>query len=81
MRRSPVRESARHFGLAAFFVRLVREKPLGTASGIVVLLLILVSIFADVLAPYPIDEQHLVDRLQAPSARISWVPTSWGETS
>ena len=69
MRRSPVRDSARHFGLAAFFVRLVREKPLGTASGIVVLLLILVSIFADVLAPYPIDEQHLVDRLQAPSAR------------
>ena len=56
MRRSPVRKSARHFGLADFFVRLVREKPLGTASGIVVLLLILVSIFADVLAPYPIDE-------------------------
>ena len=69
MRPSPVRHARRHAGLAAFFVRLVREKPLGAASGIVVLLLILVSIFADVLAPYPMDEQHLVDRLQAPSAR------------
>ena len=64
-----MRESGRYTGLAAFFVRLVREKPLGAASGIVVLLLILVSIFADVLAPYPMDEQNLVDRLQAPSAK------------
>ena len=69
MRFSRVRESGRYTGLAAFFVRLVREKPLGAASGIVVLLLILVSIFADVLAPYPMDEQNLVDRLQAPSAK------------
>ena len=69
MRRSPVRDTTRHGGLADFFFRLVREKPLGAASGIVVLLLILVSIFADVLAPYPMDEQHLVDRLQPPSAR------------
>ena len=64
-----MRDRTRHAGLADFFVRLVREKPLGTASGIVILLLILVSIFADVLAPYPMDEQHLVDRLQAPSAK------------
>ena len=69
MRRSPVRDPARHGGLADFFIRLVREKPLGAASGIVVLLLILVSVFADLLAPYPMDEQHLVDRLQPPSAR------------
>ena len=68
-RGSTVRDRTRHAGLADFFVRLVREKPLGAASGIVVLLLILVSIFADVLAPYPMDEQHLVDRLQAPSAK------------
>ena len=69
MRRSPVRDTTRHGGLADFLIRLVREKPLGAASGIVVLLLILVSVFADVLAPYPMDEQHLVDRLQPPSAR------------
>ena len=54
--------------LAEFFIRLVREKPLGTASGIIVLILILVSIFADVLAPYGYLEANLVDRLQGPSA-------------
>ncbi|MDE0448603.1 MAG: ABC transporter permease [Spirochaetaceae bacterium] len=64
-----MRDTTRHGGLADFLIRLVREKPLGAASGIVVLLLILVSVFADLLAPYPMDEQHLVDRLQPPSAR------------
>ena len=49
--------------LADFFVRLVREKPLGTISGIIILILILVAIFADVLAPYPYKEIHLADRL------------------
>ena len=38
-------------GLAHFLVRLWREKPLGTVGGVVVLALILVAIFADVLAP------------------------------
>ena len=55
--------------LADFFGRLVREKPLGTASGIIILILILVAIFADVLAPYPYKEIHLVDRMQGPSAQ------------
>ena len=53
--------------LAEFFIRLVREKPLGTVSGIIILILIFVSIFADVLAPYPYYEAHLVDRLTGPS--------------
>ena len=52
---------------ADFFIRLWREKPLGMVCGIIILILILVAIFADVLAPYPIDERHLVDRLQGPS--------------
>jgi peptide/nickel transport system permease protein len=55
--------------LADFFIRLVREKPLGTACGIIILILILVAIFADVLAPYPHWEMHLVDRLQGSSAQ------------
>ena len=55
--------------LADFFTRLVKEKPLGTASGIIVLLLILVAIFADFLAPYRYTEPHLVDRLTGSSAR------------
>ena len=41
---------------------------MGTAGGIVILLLVLVSIFADSLAPYRYEEIHLRDRLQAPTA-------------
>ena len=55
--------------LAEFFIRLVREKPLGTACGIVILILMLVAIFADLLMPFPYDELHLRDRLQGPSAQ------------
>ena len=55
--------------LADFFIRLVKEKPLGTASGIIILILIFVAIFADALAPYPYWEVHLIDRLQGSSAR------------
>ena len=65
----PVIEPKRRSRLADFFIRLVREKPLGTISGIIILTLIFVSIFADVLAPYPYYEMHLVDRLQGASAR------------
>jgi peptide/nickel transport system permease protein len=60
-------ESKRQGWFADFFIRLWKEKPLGTACGIIVLILILVTIFADVLTPYPINERHLVDRLQGPS--------------
>ena len=55
--------------LADFFIRLVREKPLGTASGIIILILIFVAIFADVLTPYPYDEMHLADIMKGPSAK------------
>ena len=65
----PVIEPKRRTRLADFFIRLVREKPLGTASGIIILILIFVAIFADVVAPYPHDEVHVADRLQASSAQ------------
>ena len=54
--------------MAAFFVRLWREKSLGALSGIVILLCILVEAFADVLAPYEYLEIHLADRLTGSSA-------------
>ena len=50
-----------------FLSRLVREKPLGTFGGIIVLLLLFCGIFADVLAPYPMKEPHMYDRLTGPS--------------
>ena len=55
--------------LAEFFTRLVKEKPLGTVSGIIILILILVAIFADALAPYEFTEIHLRDMLQGSSAK------------
>ena len=55
-------------GTAHFFARMWREKPLGTVSGIIILLLIFVAIFADVLAPYEYLEIHLIDRLTDSSA-------------
>ncbi len=55
--------------LADFFTRLVREKPLGTISGIIILILIFVAIFADVLAPYGYMKIHMADRLTGPSAQ------------
>ena len=54
--------------LADFFVRLVRDKPLGTISGIIVLIFIFVAIFADSLARFPYDEVNILDRMQGPSA-------------
>ena len=66
---SAVSVPKRRSRLAEFFTRLVREKPLGTVCGIVILILIFVGIFADVLAPYHYDEIHVIDRLQGSSAR------------
>ena len=47
--------------------RLFREQPLGAFGGIVILLLVVVSVFAGVFAPYEPDAMHLMDRLQGPS--------------
>ena len=66
---SAVSEPKRRSRLAEFFTRLVKDKPLGTVGGIVILIMIFVAIFADVLAPYPYRETHLVDRLTGPSAQ------------
>ncbi len=64
--------------LADFFIRLVREKRLGTVGGIIVLIMLLTGIFADLtwlglpdigLAPYGYNEHNLKDRMEAPSAK------------
>ena len=47
----------------------MKEQPLGAFGGIVVLSLVLVSFFADVLAPYEPTELHLIDRFKEPSAQ------------
>ena len=62
-------EQKRRSRLLDFLSRLVREKPLGTFGGIIVLLLLFSGIFADVLAPFPMSEPHMYDRLAAPSGK------------
>ena len=49
-------------------IRLVKEEPLGLAGAIITLILLLIGIFADFLAPYGMNESHMTDLLKAPSA-------------
>jgi peptide/nickel transport system permease protein len=55
--------------VAVFFSRLMKEKPLGAIGAVIVLVLLFSGIFAELLAPYEMNEQHLVDRLAPPSAQ------------
>ena len=55
--------------VADFFIRMVKEKPLGAISGMIILILIIVAFFGDVLSPYVYSERHLADKLTGPSAR------------
>ena len=64
-----IEATKRQFFPGVLLRRLVKEQPLGTFGGIVVLLLVLVSIFAGVLAPYEPGEIHLADRLTGPSGQ------------
>ena len=59
---------------AVFFRRLFKEKPLGTIGLAFVLLLLFVAIFADIIAPYGIEEKDLVHRLEGPTAQ-HWLGT------
>ena len=67
--RPTIIEPKRRGRFADFFTRLLKEQPLGTIGGIIVLILIFVAIFADDLAPYGYGKAHLRDRLQGVSAR------------
>ena len=66
-RATPLTEQKRRSRLMEFIRRLVREQPLGTVGGIIVLLLLFCGIFADMLAPYGMNEIHLLDRYAPPS--------------
>jgi len=69
-----VAERKRHSWLVGFFIRLVKEKPLGTAGAVITLLLLFAGIFADFLAPYGMNETRVGPFLDAPSARF-WLGT------
>ncbi len=56
-------------GVVDFITRLVREKPLGLVGGVIVLVLLVVAIFANLIAPFGYNEIHTADKLHAPSPR------------
>jgi peptide/nickel transport system permease protein len=68
------KETRRRSFLVDLIIRLVREKPLGTVGGIIVLLLLFAGIFADLLAPYGMNESHLDATFQPPSSQY-WLGT------
>ncbi len=53
--------------IADLLVRLIKEKPLGLAGAIIVLILLLTGIFANVLAPYGYNDINFALRLTPPS--------------
>ncbi len=69
-----VAETKRHSFWVGFWIRLVKEKPLGMVGGIITLLLLLTGIFADFLAPRGMNEVHLGNFLAPSSARF-WLGT------
>ena len=50
-----------------FVSRLFRTKPLGAAGGVVFLIFLFCGVFADLLAPYGMNEISPLNRLKAPS--------------
>lgn len=62
-------EKKRRNYYADLLIRLVKEKPLGTVGGVIVVVFLIVGIFANFIAPYGYNEMVLGARLQAPSAK------------
>jgi peptide/nickel transport system permease protein len=57
-----------------YFMRLLKEKPLGVVGAVITLLLLLTGIFADFLAPYGMNETNVEHILAPPSAKF-WLGT------
>ncbi|MCH7744453.1 MAG: ABC transporter permease [Chloroflexi bacterium] len=60
-------ERKRRNPLKDFLTRMVRTKPLGTISGVIVLLFFFVGVFAGILAPFGFNEQFRGEYLTSPS--------------
>jgi len=69
-----VEERKRHSAIYNLLARLVKEKPLGTVGGVITLLLLLVGILADFIAPYGLNQVH-PDYIMAPPSDMFWFGT------
>jgi peptide/nickel transport system permease protein len=63
----PIAISRPRTPLVAFVIRLFQEKPLGAAGGAIFLIFLFCGIFADLLAPYGMNETNMLERLEPPS--------------
>ncbi len=72
--RSVVAQKRKHSWLVGSLIKLIKEKRLGAAGGIVTLFLLLIGIFADFLAPYGMNETWVGDFIAPPSAEF-WLGT------
>lgn len=63
-----VRQERKRKGfIAELLTRLVKEKPLGTVGGAIVLTMFIVGITANFIAPYGMNQIILADKFQGPS--------------
>ena len=69
-----IAEKKRHSGAVDAFLRLVKEKPLGTVGLVITLLLLLTGIFANFIAPYGMNANDMQGILQPPSIQ-HWLGT------
>lgn len=67
-------ETRRRFKPAEFLARLWREKPLGMVGAAITVLLLLIGMLADLLAPYGMNEVFRRELLVEPSAKF-WLGT------
>ena len=65
-----VTEEKRRSPVADIFIRMLRQKPLGTLGGIIVIILLFTGILSEQLAPYGFNEINLAHRLEAPSPQF-----------
>ncbi|MCY4449584.1 MAG: ABC transporter permease [Chloroflexi bacterium] len=54
-------------GFIGLVTRLFTEKPLGAVGAVIVMIMLLMAVFANWIAPYPYDEPHFSDSLQGSS--------------
>jgi peptide/nickel transport system permease protein len=62
-------EKKRHGVIYDVFSRMIREKPLATFGLAVIIILLFTGVFANFLAPFGMNEIHLLSRLQPPSSQ------------
>ena len=72
--RSVVAQKRKHSWLVGSLIKLIKEKRLGAAGGIVTLFLLLIGVFANFLAPYGMNETWVGDFIAPPSAEF-WLGT------